>query len=106
VRHSSSVWVFRVNILERQHVDQPCFSILGKAAAFNEGRRILVGPEQSVPDGKITIVEPMNVELVMNGVQFGSLNEAEKPGWYARPEDLPDFNQNIVGKILVTAEFR
>src|SRR5205807_10013409 len=80
VWHSASACAFRVNVLERQHFDQFCFSTWRKTAAFNKSRRILVGPENTVPNGKIAVVELVNVELVVYGMQLGRLNEVSKPG--------------------------
>jgi hypothetical protein len=77
--HSASACAFGVNILERQHFTQPGFSTLRKAAALDEGFRIFVRAEQTIPDGQVAIVELVNVKLVMNGMELGSLNEIAKP---------------------------
>src|SRR5437660_9897689 len=77
--HSASACAFRVNVLERQQFTQPGFSTLRKAAALDEGRRIVVGPEETVLDGKIDIVDLVNVKLGMNGIELASLTEVAKP---------------------------
>ena len=53
--------------------------VLGKAASSCELIGVAEGAEEAVPPGDVAIIESVNVELVVDGVMFGTLKEVAHP---------------------------
>lgn len=71
--------IFVVNIFKHQHIPELFFRPFGETTAIGELRRVFIGAEQTIPQGDIREIVLVHVVLVMNGMQFGGLNEESKP---------------------------
>src|SRR5580658_8233408 len=68
-----------VDIVECQHAHQSLLSALRETATRDEFDLILIGAEQAVPQRDVGEVSCMHAILMMNGMQFGGLDEKAQP---------------------------
>lgn len=55
------------------------FVVVGEAAMGGEGVGFAEGAEEAVPPGDVAVVEAVQIELVVDGVVFGALEEVAHP---------------------------
>ena len=72
-----------IDIFETQHLDQPGFMVLGKAAAFGEAVGVFEGAEHAIPPGDVAEVVLVYAKLVMDRVMLRALNKPAEPFWCA-----------------------
>ena len=68
-----------VAVAEEEHAAQVAFVVVGEAAMGSEGVGFAEGAEEAVPPGDVSVVEAMQIELVMDGVMFRALEEVAHP---------------------------
>ena len=68
-----------IDILEQQHARQMAFIVPREAALPGKTVGVAIGAEQPVPDRQVAEIEGMDVDLVMNRMQFGGLDDIFQP---------------------------
>ena len=63
-----------IDVFEQEHGRQVFLILLGKSAIWCELCSVLIGTEYSIPDRQIGVVVIMHVQLVMDRMEFGSLD--------------------------------
>jgi hypothetical protein len=67
--------------LESKHAAQILLAVLREATSGREFVRLLERTEEAIPPSDITVIEPMDAQLVMDRMMLGPLNKPTKPGW-------------------------
>src|SRR6185503_1701914 len=96
---SMSGGVLEVHVLECKHWNQFLLGPCGKTAAVDEPDRVLVGSEHSIPERNVAEVVLVHIELVVDRVQLGRLDEISQPGRHADVrvvQVLADTGQKVV----------
>ena len=72
--------------------------VFGEAAVKSEGVGFAEGAEEAVPPGDVAVVETVNVELVMDGMVLGALDEVAEPARGAKVavvEVFADYGEGV-----------
>src|SRR5580704_15832148 len=68
-----------VAVAEEEHAAEVAFVIFGEAAMGGEGVGFAEGAEEAIPPRDVSVVEAVQVELVVDGVMFRALEEVTHP---------------------------
>src|SRR5271154_2623150 len=73
-----------VVVMEREHPAQVPFMVFGKTAAWGKAIGFPERPEEAIPSSNVAIVESVQIELMVDGMMFGPLNEVANPARSAK----------------------
>lgn len=88
-----------MDITPGQHLRQPLFAVVIKAATVPPFGRILIGAEEHVPPGDVTVVVPVMPMTMVDAMHFWPLEHKSDPTWRPDIGVIEEFTQRSAQRI-------